>query len=60
MIDNALVYAKAITAIVAPIVTSLLLRLLTTLGVDMTPEIQDAIVLILTGFFVYLIPNKKA
>lgn len=59
MIDDALKYSKAIVAIVAPVVTALLLRVLTTLGIEMTPDIQNSIIVLLTGFFVYLIPNKK-
>lgn len=58
--DNVLQYSKAIVAIVAPIVTALLLRLLNTLGIEMTVEIQNAIIVLLTGFFVWLIPNKQA
>ena len=58
--DNILVYAKAITAIVAPIVTALLLKVLTSLGIEMTPDIQNSIIVLLTGVFVYLIPNKEA
>lgn len=55
--DNVLQYSKAIVAIVAPVVTALLLKLLTTLGIEMTADIQNAIILLLTGFFVWLIPN---
>jgi hypothetical protein len=60
MVDNVLVYSKAITAIVAPVVTALLFRVFAFLGIEITADIQNAVILLLTGFFVYLIPNRKA
>lgn len=59
MIDTLQQYNKALVAIIAPIVIALVMKLFSLIGVEFTADISNAIVVLLTGVFVYLIPNKK-
>lgn len=55
--DNLLPYSKAIVAVVAPLATALVLKLFTLVGVEFTADVSNAVIVLLTGFFVWLIPN---
>lgn len=53
-------YRKAIVAVLSPIITGLILKFFSLLGLEFTTDVSNAIVVILTGTLVYLVPNKAA
>jgi len=59
MIDYITQYNKAIVALLSPLLISLVLKIFNLLGIEFTQDIANSITILLTGFFVYLIPNRK-
>lgn len=52
-------YDKAFTAGLAPALGTILFAILAKYNFELTPELQAAVITILTAFLVYLVPNKQ-
>lgn len=58
--DNVLQYSKFIAAIVTPLVVALLVRIFNVFGAEFTQDVATAVSVVVTGFFVWLVPNKES